>query len=114
MERSTHDLENLFLAVDVISTCAVSSCYFDSLGWVLNERQPHSVFSPPPPTSHDTQTTHWDSPRGIRQQKQLQELKTFLQSQKDKLKVIYLSPGPLLPHAKNKEGGGEREAGAWD
>ena len=37
--------------------------------------------------SHDTQSTHWDSPRGIRQQAQLKEIQTFIHEHKEKLKV---------------------------
>lgn len=35
--------------------------------------------------SHDTQTTHWDCPRGSRQQRQLQELASFLHAQTEQL-----------------------------
>lgn len=37
--------------------------------------------------SHDTQNTHWDSPRGRRQQQQLREVRSFIQEHKGKLKV---------------------------
>eukprot|EP00731_Ephydatia_muelleri_P031059 Em0022g573a len=36
--------------------------------------------------NHDTHTTHWDSPRGMRLQKQLKELKAFLEHANDKHK----------------------------
>lgn len=36
--------------------------------------------------NHDTRTTHWDSPRGMRQQKQLEVLKAFLERTNDKYK----------------------------
>lgn len=36
--------------------------------------------------NHDTRTTHWDSPRGMRQQKQLKELNAFLELANDKHK----------------------------
>ena len=39
---------------------------------------------PLPISSHDTCTTHWDSPRGLRQQKQLKELKAFLEQANEK------------------------------
>lgn len=49
---------------------------------------PLSLSSPySPRCSHDTQTTHWDSPRGLRQQKQLKELSAFLQHHKQQLRV---------------------------
>lgn len=35
--------------------------------------------------SHDTQTTHWDCPRGSRQQRQLQQLASFLHTQAEQL-----------------------------
>lgn len=37
--------------------------------------------------SHDTQSTHWDSPRGLRQQEQLKEVHDFIQEHRHKLKV---------------------------
>ena len=37
--------------------------------------------------SHNTQQTLWDSPRGLREQEQLKELKSFIMEEKAKLKV---------------------------
>lgn len=38
--------------------------------------------------SRDTQSTHWDCPRGMRQQQQLKELQSFVQAEREKLKVL--------------------------
>ena len=37
--------------------------------------------------SHDTQSSHWDSPRGMRQQTHITDINSFVQEHKDKLKV---------------------------
>ncbi len=40
--------------------------------------------------SHDTQTTHWDNPRGMREQRQLEEIREFLNNNNTKLKVCVI------------------------
>ena len=47
-----------------------------------------SVKSDHSPFSHDTQTTHWDNGRGMREQQQMQQLRQFLQERKTDLQVM--------------------------
>ena len=45
--------------------------------------------------SHDTQTTHWDHPRGMREQRLLKQIRDFLEQQKAQLEVCEIAMYPV-------------------